>query len=128
MKYRNDIQLLRAFSILLVVLYHLQIPGFQKGFLGVDIFFVISGYLMVGIYSESNWKIFYSKRFKKLFPAYLITIIFTLIYSFRHAIYPDFVQVIKQAIFSIFLILVIFLGLSFLINTSLMYVVKLIAL
>jgi peptidoglycan/LPS O-acetylase OafA/YrhL len=104
MKYRNDIQVLRAFSILLVVLYHLQIPGFQQGFLGVDIFFVISGYLMVGIYSDSNWKNFYQKRLKKLFPAYLITIILTIIYAFKRAIYPDFLQVIKQSIFSIFLI------------------------
>ena len=103
MKHRDDIQILRAVSILLVLLYHLQIPGFQKGFLGVDIFFVISGYLMVGIYFENNWKQFYSKRFKKLLPAYLITIILTLLYAFNFVNYPDFIQVVKQSFYSIFL-------------------------
>ena len=45
---RTDIQILRAISIILVLLYHLEVPRVSGGFIGVDIFFVISGYLVTG--------------------------------------------------------------------------------
>jgi hypothetical protein len=46
MKFREDINGLRAFAVAFVVFYHFDIPGFRGGFVGVDVFFVISGYLM----------------------------------------------------------------------------------
>lgn len=46
MTYRFDIQILRGIAVILVVLFHLDIPFFGSGFLGVDVFFVISGFLM----------------------------------------------------------------------------------
>lgn len=49
MKFRTDINALRAFAVLVVVFYHFDVPGFRGGFAGVDIFFVISGFLMTGI-------------------------------------------------------------------------------
>ncbi|MFY8134822.1 MAG: acyltransferase family protein [Aquimonas sp.] len=47
--FRVDINGLRAWAVGLVVLYHFEVPGFSGGFLGVDVFFVVSGYLMAGI-------------------------------------------------------------------------------
>ena len=47
--YRRDIDTLRAISVLFVIFFHLKIPFFEGGFLGVDIFFVISGFLITKI-------------------------------------------------------------------------------
>ena len=49
LKYRADIDGLRALAIIPVVLFHFRVPGFSGGFVGVDIFFVISGYLIGAI-------------------------------------------------------------------------------
>lgn len=47
--FRGDINGLRAWAVLAVILYHFGVPGFGGGFVGVDVFFVISGFLMTGI-------------------------------------------------------------------------------
>ena len=47
--FRLDINGLRAWAVVAVVLYHFAVPGFAGGFSGVDVFFVISGFLMAGI-------------------------------------------------------------------------------
>ena len=49
MTFRHDINGLRAIAVIAVVLYHFGVTGFSGGFAGVDIFFVISGFLMTGI-------------------------------------------------------------------------------
>ncbi len=75
--YRSDIDGLRAIAVLSVVLYHFGFP-LQGGFVGVDIFFVISGYLIGGIlwreYDQTGriWlKNFYIRRFRRLAPAFV---------------------------------------------------------
>jgi peptidoglycan/LPS O-acetylase OafA/YrhL len=85
--YKNHIQSLRAISVLLVFFYHLKIDLFQKGFLGVDIFFVISGFVITqSLYSDylKKNKIdlihFFSKRIKRILPNLLF--ITTSIYLF----------------------------------------------
>lgn len=77
-KYRPDIDGLRAIAVLSVVLYHFGIGPLRGGFVGVDIFFVISGYLITGIiYHEidvGNFTIrgFYERRARRIFPALFV--------------------------------------------------------
>lgn len=81
---RNDIQSLRALAITLVVASHAQIFGFQGGFVGVDVFFVLSGYLIsalilseLEVTGKFNFWRFYANRFKRLLPALLLMLVIT---------------------------------------------------
>lgn len=78
MKFRYDIGLLRALAVLSVLLYHYKVPFFGGGFAGVDVFFVISGFLMTKIIlsgfekdSFSVWS-FIVKRAKRIVPPLLV--------------------------------------------------------
>jgi peptidoglycan/LPS O-acetylase OafA/YrhL len=102
--YRQDIQILRGISVLLVVFYHLKIPGFKNGFVGVDVFFVISGYLMAQLYHPNRKLDFFTRRAKRLLPAYLSTIFFTIIIGFFTLIPSDFKQLLNQTKASLFFI------------------------
>jgi peptidoglycan/LPS O-acetylase OafA/YrhL len=95
--YRRDIQFLRGIAITVVVGYHLKLPGFQNGFLGVDIFFVLSGYLMSAIYEKGNIREFYARRARRLLPSYFVTISLTLVLCYFLVEPPDFLQVVKQS-------------------------------
>lgn len=73
--FRNDIQSLRAIAVLFVLVFHAKLGNFAAGYLGVDIFFVISGYLITGLLSRSmeagrfSFVDFYLSRAKRLLPA-----------------------------------------------------------
>ncbi len=83
--YRPDIDGLRALAVLPVVLYHAGFATFSGGYVGVDIFFVISGYLITSlIYSEINdgsfrFRNFYLRRIRRLFPALFTVVLLTCI-------------------------------------------------
>lgn len=84
MKYVREIDGLRGLAILVVVLFHAYIPGFGGGFLGVDVFFVISGFLITGILVEEFERTgrisisgFYERRIRRLFPALSVVLIAT---------------------------------------------------
>lgn len=76
---RIDIQLLRALAILLVVAQHANLTIVSGGFLGVDVFFVVSGYLMTGIIAREldegrfSFVSFYARRARRLLPAAMAT-------------------------------------------------------
>jgi peptidoglycan/LPS O-acetylase OafA/YrhL len=98
MDYRPDIQILRGVAVLLVVLFHLgAIPG---GFLGVDVFFVISGYLMARLYDPADKVGFLVRRAKRLLPAYFVVVLTTLIASVFLTDVGDFAQVSNQTTFA----------------------------
>jgi peptidoglycan/LPS O-acetylase OafA/YrhL len=77
--YRRDIDGLRALSVVAVILFHARVPGFRGGFVGVDVFFVISGYLitklLLGAPGESvgsRLRDFYARRARRILPALLV--------------------------------------------------------
>jgi peptidoglycan/LPS O-acetylase OafA/YrhL len=83
--FRSDINGLRAWAVVSVILYHFGVAGFTGGFVGVDLFFVISGYLMVGIIarglSGTRFSItdFYLARAKRILPALIVLCLAVLI-------------------------------------------------
>lgn len=76
--FRYDINALRAFAVLVVVLFHFQVPYFSAGFIGVDVFFVISGFLMTGIVCKAlanerfSFLEFYVARARRIWPALIV--------------------------------------------------------
>ena len=96
---RVDIDLLRAVAVLAVLFFHFDIPGFQGGFLGVDIFFVISGYLITLHIKEQlaassfSFPGFYLRRIRRLFPALFATLMissFAALFLFPKALLEEF--------------------------------------
>jgi peptidoglycan/LPS O-acetylase OafA/YrhL len=91
-------------AVVLVVLFHLNIPHFSYGFLGVDAFFVISGFLMAILYKSGHVRDFYQRRASRLLPAYFATIVGTLVVSAFVTLPSEHVQVAEQGIFASFFV------------------------
>ncbi|QWG14357.1 acyltransferase [Bradyrhizobium sediminis] len=92
MKYRADIDGLRALAVVPVVLYHAGVPGFPGGFVGVDIFFVISGYLICGMIDADIRKetfslgSFYKRRALRILPALFVMFLVTSILAYVYCL------------------------------------------
>jgi peptidoglycan/LPS O-acetylase OafA/YrhL len=84
-EYRADIDGLRAIAVLFVLFFHLDIALFASGFVGVDVFFTISGFLITGIVLKENetgsfsFKRFYVRRAFRLLPAYVFLVLIVLV-------------------------------------------------
>lgn len=105
--FRPDINGLRAYAVLMVVGYHFMLPFVDSGFSGVDVFFVISGFLMASIIvpkldsNQFNLTRFYSARLRRIFPA-LATVVGTLLLFGWFNLGPtDYTQLGKQAVSAI---------------------------
>jgi peptidoglycan/LPS O-acetylase OafA/YrhL len=88
MIYRADIDGLRAVSVLAVVFFHSGVELLSGGFVGVDVFFVISGYLITGLIHEEiqeqrfTFRKFYTRRVARLLPSLIITLLITFCFGF----------------------------------------------
>ncbi|HLU81802.1 MAG TPA: acyltransferase family protein, partial [Trueperaceae bacterium] len=88
MAFRADIEGVRGIAVLLVVLFHAGIPYFTGGFVGVDVFFVLSGYLITRLLVDEaaatgriDLVAFYARRARRLLPAAALMIIVTLLFG-----------------------------------------------
>ena len=86
--FRPDLEGLRAIAVVLVLLYHAGVPGVTGGYIGVDVFFVLSGFLITGLLIrelEATGTIslagFYARRVRRLLPAAMLLILATVIAS-----------------------------------------------
>lgn len=107
-KYRGDIDGLRAIAVVSVIIFHLNNDFLPGGFLGVDIFFVISGFLITKIiYTDMNNKSFkysefYIKRIKRILPALFFTLTLTGLASYIILLPYDFYKLSISLISIIF--------------------------
>jgi peptidoglycan/LPS O-acetylase OafA/YrhL len=104
MTYRPDIDGLRALAVAAVILYHYGVPGLSGGYVGVDVFFVVSGYLMMslvhgellaGTFSLAR---FYERRIRRIFPALFVVLLATLACGFVILFPRPFATLAKTAI------------------------------
>jgi peptidoglycan/LPS O-acetylase OafA/YrhL len=103
-RYRPEIDGLRGISIILVILYHAKVNYFLGGYFGVDVFFVISGYLITKILIEASKNNslslldFYERRIRRIIPALYFLLFFLIIYCYFFQS-PYFAKDLSQSIF-----------------------------
>ena len=104
----NFIDVLRAFSVISVFFFHFSETYFPNAYLGVDIFFVISGFVITKVLVDeynSEKKInllnFYIRRFKRLYPALIVMLSFVLIFYILFTFQEDIIFVIKSYLSSL---------------------------
>lgn len=101
-KYRPDVDGLRAVAVLAVMGFHAFPTGVRGGFIGVDIFFVISGFLISTIIFANlergtfSYAQFYSRRIRRIFPALLIVLTVCFVFSWFVLLADEFAQLSKH--------------------------------
>ena len=107
-KYRSDIDSLRGYAVIAVILYHFKVPFFQGGYIGVDIFFVISGYLITSIIfreimdKKFDFINFYERRIRRIIPILFFVLIISILVQNKLFLYDekiDFYKIILSIIF-----------------------------
>ena len=102
--YRPDIDGLRALAVAAVILYHFGVPGLSGGYVGVDVFFVVSGYLMMSLIhrellaGDFSLARFYERRVRRIFPALFVMLFATMACGFIVLFPRPFATLAKTAI------------------------------
>jgi len=106
--YKPHLDGLRAISVLAILTFHLRPDWLPGGFLGVDIFFVISGFLITSLllheiqqHGQIDFTRFYLRRFKRLFPSFILVILSTLLSAYFLFDELKFISVAKTALMSL---------------------------
>lgn len=105
LKYRADIDGLRAIAVLLVVFFHAKFP-ISGGFVGVDVFFVISGFLITSIINkeiinhEFTFSEFYLRRIKRIIPAFVFMAAMVTVYCFYYLMPDDLTSYVKSLVYA----------------------------
>lgn len=106
--YRKEIDGLRAIAVLVIVFFHMQIPGFHGGFIGVDVFFVVSGFLITQIIisslnaGEFSFRDFYVRRVTRIIPALAVTVAAVLLCSLYLQLPQALEHTALQSIYALF--------------------------
>lgn len=105
-KYWADIDGLRALSVLAVILFHYGVSEASGGFVGVDVFFVISGYLITRLLADQiagpglSLMDFYNRRIRRILPALLLIILVTLVAGWFLLLPQDYADLGRSAAYS----------------------------
>lgn len=108
LKYRSEIDGLRAVAVVPVILFHAGISSLGGGFVGVDVFFVISGFLISSIIvkevdqNEFTYRSFYERRLRRILPALITVLIATLLGIGFVGLPEHVIQTSKGALFALF--------------------------
>lgn len=96
-EYRADVDGFRAFAVLMVIIFHMNANWIPGGFIGVDIFFVISGFIITSaiypqiLQKEFSFNLFYIKRIKRILPLFYLVATVSLIFAYILYTPNDFV-------------------------------------
>lgn len=102
--YRGDIDGLRAFAVVSVLIFHAFPQYLPGGFVGVDVFFVISGYLITSIIlkaldaGEFSFRQFYARRIRRIFPALLVVVLSTLLAGWYVLLPGEYAELAKHSV------------------------------
>ncbi len=108
--FRSDINTLRAIAVVGVVLFHFEVPLFASGFAGVDVFFVISGYLMTSIIwrrvEENRFSVidFYLDRASRIIPALLFLIVALVVFGLVYLPPTELSKLSRHSLSSMFFV------------------------
>ncbi len=105
-RYRADIDGLRALAVLPALLFHYRVPGFSGGFVGIEIFFVISGYLitqlLIGELAAGRFSLggFYERRVRRIFPA-LFAMLFVATLAGAVILFPSALKIMGENVVAV---------------------------